>query len=579
MIPLLHFDFIDKDGKMNPLLFKKPTKIISTSLIEEVIPLLKQIEDETNNGYYAAGYISYEASPAFDQSFQVNPNPEMPLLWFGIFEKPEETSLQNFEAFSTSDWKAQTKVNEYNNNINRIKSFIEQGITYQVNYTIRMQSKFNGSTISYYNQLAQAQAANYSAYLNIGDYSIISASPELFFHLKENKITTKPMKGTIGRGKDKQEDQSNSDWLYQSEKNRAENAMIVDLLRNDLGTIANQGSVEVPSLYSIEEYPTVFQMTSTITGEISNDKTITDIFRSLFPCGSITGAPKISTMNIINNLESSPRDVYCGAIGYITPDREAIFNVPIRTTIINNKNGSARYGVGGGITWDSIDKEEYDEILVKAKILNVKPLEFDLLESLGLEDGSYLVLNNHLNRLRQTAEHFKYKVDFITIKDKLHAFANQHAEGKWKVRLLSSRNGDIYIEGKEIKAFTAPLQIELANIPVIKENVFLHHKTTNRSIYENILKHHPNVYDVLLWNEDKEITEFTTGNVVMEMNDKLYTPPLASGLLAGTYRKDLLEKGIILERKIVIDELSMVSRIWLINSVRKWVQVKFRKKP
>ncbi|MGJ9460198.1 aminodeoxychorismate synthase component I [Oceanobacillus sp. CF4.6] len=577
MIPLLHFDFINEDGKNNPLLFKHPIKVISTSSIEEVIPLLEQIEIETNNGYYAAGYISYEASPAFDKAYKVHPNSEMPLLWFGIFDKPEQTLLQSFEDFSTSKWKAQTNVNEYNQRINQIKNYIEQGITYQANYTIRMQSEFTGNPVSYYNRLAQAQAANYSAYLNIGDYSIISASPELFFHLKEGKITTKPMKGTIGRGKNQQEDKSNFNWLYQSEKNRAENVMIVDLLRNDLGMIAKQGSVEVPSLYSIEEYPTVFQMTSTVTGEIRNDKTISDIFKALFPCGSITGAPKISTMDIIHNLESSPREVYCGAIGYITPDKEAIFNVPIRTVIMDNKNGSAHYGVGGGITWDSTEKEEYNEVLLKAKVLDVEPLEFDLLESLGLEDGSYLVLDNHLNRLHRTAQHFNYQLDTITVKQKLHAYAAQHAEGNWKVRLLLSRKGDLYIEGSEIKPFVEPVQIELATIPISKENVFLHYKTTNRGIYENILKQHPTAFDVLLWNDEKEITEFTTGNVVVEINDTLYTPSLDSGLLAGTYREDLLQKGIISERKIAIEELSTFSRIWLINSVRKWVPVIFKK--
>ncbi|WP_249872739.1 aminodeoxychorismate synthase component I [Oceanobacillus saliphilus] len=574
---ILHFDFIKEDGRKNPLLFKDPIRIISTSSIEEIIPLLEEVEEETNNGYYAAGYVSYEASPAFDKDFKVNANPEMPLLWFGIYEQPSKETLESFQEFGMTKWKPETKRNEYNDNIQRIKDYIQQGITYQVNYTIRMLSEFKGDSIAFYNQLAEAQAAHYSAYLNIGDYTVISASPELFFHLKDRNMKTKPMKGTIARGNNQQEDKYNADWLYRSEKNRAENVMIVDLLRNDLGMIAREGSVKVPQLYSIETYPTVYQMTSTVTAEISPKKTILDVFKALFPCGSITGAPKISTMDIIHQLESSPRDVYCGAIGYITPEKEAIFNVPIRTVMINNESGIAAYGVGGGITWDSTDEEEYNEILTKAKVLDVKPADFKLLESLGLENGSYLVLDNHLERLQKTADFFDFKLDLAAARLQLDVFAANHNQGNWKVRLLSNRFGELYIEGNEMTPFTEPIYVELASIPIVRDNVFLHHKTTNRSVYEAIAALHPDVYDVLLWNEEQEITEFTTGNIVIELNAKLYTPPLSSGLLPGTYRKHLLDRNVISERKILVEELSDVSAIWLINSVRKWVPVKIIK--
>ncbi|WP_067728796.1 aminodeoxychorismate synthase component I [Oceanobacillus damuensis] len=578
MDSLLHFNFIKEDKKENPLLFKNPIKVLSASTIEEVIPLLKEVEEETSKGNYAAGYVSYEAAPAFDQNFKVNENPDMPLLWFGIYEAPEKTTIKSFRDFRLSEWKAETNIIDYNDSIQQIKNAIEKGITYQVNYTIRLLSQFDGDSIAFYNQMVNAQAANYSAYLNIGDYTVISASPELFFHLrKDGVITTKPMKGTVGRGKNAQEDDDNSRWLYQSEKNRAENVMIVDLLRNDLGMVAIEGSVKVPSLYSIEEYPTVYQMTSTVTAEISDDKTISDIFKAIFPCGSITGAPKISTMNIINDLESSPRNVYCGAIGYITPEKEAIFNVPIRTVMIDNEKGTAQYGVGGGITWDSTEKEEYNEVLTKAKVLDVKPTDFQLLESLGLEEGHYIVLENHLKRMQSSAEFFGYRLDMTAVRTSLNDFASQHKEGKWKVRLLSDRNGEHYIEGKEIKPFTEPVRAELASEPISKDNVFLHHKTTNRGVYENFMQQ-SGVYDVLLWNEELEITEFTTGNIVVEINDKLYTPPLRSGLLPGTYREDLLDKNILTEKTLRIDDLAEASKIWLINSVRKWVAVELRTK-
>ncbi|MBP2078676.1 aminodeoxychorismate synthase component I [Oceanobacillus polygoni] len=577
MASLLHFDFISETEKNTPLLFKNPIKIISTSNIDEVIPLLKEVEAETNKGYYAAGYLSYEAAPAFEKAFQVHSNPVMPLLWFGIYEKPEKKQLQSVQVFHTSEWKAQTSLFDYNNCIGQIKSYIRQGITYQVNYTIRMLSQFSGDSIAYYNQLVKAQAANYSAYLDIGDFTIVSVSPELFFHLKEGKLTTKPMKGTIERGTTPEEDQSNSNWLYHSKKNRAENVMIVDLLRNDLGMIAKPNSVKVPKLYSIEEYPTVFQMTSTVTAEISNEKTIADVFTALFPCGSITGAPKISTMDIINQLEPTPREVYCGTIGYITPDKEAIFNVPIRTVMINNQSSDAMYGIGGGITWDSNDQDEYKEALTKAKVLDVLPMPFQLLETIGLEDGTYFILENHLKRLEKSASYFNYPVDIASAKEKLQDFANTHPLGMWKVRLLSNRNGGIVIEGTEIAELTNSIPVKLANAAVDKDNRFLHHKTTNRSIYEKTKQQHPNVFDVLLWNQDHEITEFTTGNIVVEIDGKLYTPPLSSGLLPGTYREVLLEEGVISERKLLVEEIFNISKIWLINSVRKWIPVQLLK--
>lgn len=441
MNPILHFDFIANENK-NPLQFTNPLKIIKAISIEEVLPALKQIQEAVDDGYYAAGYISYEAAPAFDSALIVHHNPEMPLVWFGIFEEAKEEALTSSQPFHTTEWLSNTTIEKYNRDLSKIKHSIENGDTYQVNYTIRMNSNFSGDSISYYNHLTRAQVSNYCAYLDIGDFTVLSASPELFFHLKDGKITTKPMKGTIGRGKTEEEDNNNADWLYHSEKNRAENVMIVDLLRNDLGVIANPGTVKVPRLFSIEKYPTLFQMTSEVTAEIAEDKGISDVFQALFPCGSITGAPKVSTMNIINELEEAPREVYCGAIGYITPEGEAIFNVPIRTVIIDNKKGNAQYGVGGGITWDSSNKEEYAEVLTKAKILNSETNDFELLESLGLMDGKYLVLENHLNRLQQSAAYFQFNIEIESIKEKLLEFAKDHSNNYWKVRLLVEKDGD-----------------------------------------------------------------------------------------------------------------------------------------
>ena len=327
--------------------------MIIANTIEEVLPCFQLIQNAIDDGYYAAGFLSYESAAAFDSAYQVKEEHTMPLLWFGIFSEPQHMSLSSTGLIVSQSGIHRLAWMSTSASIMSIKQSIENGDTYQTNYTIRLNSKFQGDDIALFQKLKKAQASNYCAYINTGEHSILSASPELFFHLEGDQVTTRPMKGTIERGKSFAEDEANANWLYQSEKNRAENVMIVDLLRNDLGIIAEPGTVHVPKLFEIEQYPTVHQMTSTIAAKISENIQLVDIFKALFPCGSITGAPKISTMDIIANLEKTPREVYCGAIGYITPNQEAIFNVPIRTVVIDQKTGNATYGVGGGITWDS----------------------------------------------------------------------------------------------------------------------------------------------------------------------------------------------------------------------------------
>lgn len=566
--PFLQFDF---NGATTT--FKDPIDIITTYEIEQVIPSLLKVQDAINSGYYAAGYLSYEAAPAFEQSMKVYITTRMPLLWFGIYKNTGDHLDKSIGSFHTSNWTPNTSIQEYNRAIKEIKSNIEHGETYQVNYTIRMDADFHGDPFAFYKKLASSQSASYSAFLDIDDFNILSASPELFFHLKDNKITTKPMKGTIGRGKTINEDKEKANWLYQSEKNRAENVMIVDLLRNDLGRLAKPGSVKVPELFTIEEYPTVFQMTSTVTGDIEPTKSIVDIFQALFPCGSITGAPKINTMNIIHKLETTPREVYCGAIGFITPDKEAIFNVPIRTVVIN-QDGNATYGVGGGITWDSKEDEEYEEVLTKAKILSNTTTTFQLIETIALINGEYLVLQNHLTRLEHSASYFKYEFKQKLLVEKLQAIAVQHPKGKWRVRVLLYQDGNlsVTISPEQTSSIDKPT-VALAKRPVSQKDIYLYHKTTNRTVYDNALEDMNDVFDVLLWNENNEITEFTKGNVVVELEGMLYTPPVRCGLLAGTYREKLLNEGKIEERVISKKELPLCQNIWFINSVREWVLV------
>ena len=571
--PLLSFEFSSSKGEIEPLTFSEPHKVIIANTIEEVLPCFQMIQNAIDDGYYAAGFLSYESAAAFDSAYRVKEEHSMPLLWFGIFSEPQHMSLSSTGTYSLTKWNSSVDMDEYRASIMSIKQSIENGDTYQTNYTIRLNSQFQGDDIALFQKLKKAQASNYCAYINTGEHSILSASPELFFHLDGDQVTTRPMKGTIERGKSFAEDEANANWLYQSEKNRAENVMIVDLLRNDLGILAEPGTVHVPKLFEIEQYPTVHQMTSTIAAKISENIQLVDIFKALFPCGSITGAPKISTMEIISNLEKSPREVYCGAIGYITPNQEAIFNVPIRTVVVDQKTGKATYGVGGGITWDSTAEGEYHEVLAKASLLEEDRPDFQLLESLLLQDGEYFLLEEHLTRLKNSAKYFGISVDVENAQITLHDFARKNSLGALKIRLLSDKNGELTIESQPITQLETPLMVTLADEPLDKNNPFLYHKTTNRVIYSHFQKKYSHVFDVLLWNEDGELTEFTNGNIVLEIDGILWTPPINSGLLAGTYRERLIKEETIHEKVLTITDLRKSKKVWFINSVRKWLEV------
>ncbi|WP_077624894.1 aminodeoxychorismate synthase component I [Sediminibacillus massiliensis] len=575
MNPYLLYEFTDGKKNNQPLLFTNPINILQADQLDEIPVIFEKVENALKAGYHVAGYISYEAAPAFDQHLSVQSAHKLPLLWLGVFEAPQQTKTENEDGnFSLSEWKMDGSIQQYKNGIQQIRQAIEDGNTYQVNYTARLCADFEGDDQAFYRQLTRNQQSNYSAYLNIGKYRILSASPELFFRVKQNNIQTKPMKGTAARGRTTAEDNVQKEYLRHSIKEQSENLMIVDLLRNDIGRIAKPGTVTVPKLFELETYPTVHQMTSTVEAELEDSISVFDWFRALFPCGSITGAPKRSTMDYISELEDSPREVYCGAIGYITPEREAVFNVPIRTVVIDTEERVATYGVGGGVTWDSTAEGEYQELLTKARLLTERRPAFKLLESLKLEDGIYPLLSLHLERLADSADYFGFRLEFVKIEKKLEKYAQANPTGNYKVRLLSADDGSIVLEGKEVKHLSGPVRCAIARKPVDQHDPFLFHKTTHRENYEKHLSGlTPDIFSVLLWNEKYELTEFTIGNIVVEMQGRLYTPPLSSGLLAGTFRRQLLEKNEIKEKILYLHEIPQFDHVWLINGVRGWVEV------
>jgi para-aminobenzoate synthetase / 4-amino-4-deoxychorismate lyase len=574
--PTVVIDFTDPDGNRLAGMFGAPCQTIVASRIEEVVDAIRNVECAVRHGMYAVGYIAYEAAPAFDPALRVHvPTHDMPLVWFGLFDEICDLDEPVHGAFHVSDWKPTVHRDTYNAAIQQIRVNIADGVTYQVNYTIRMNASFHGDDLAYFHRIRKVQGGGYNAYLNTGRFRVLSVSPELFFHWGNGVITTKPMKGTVRRGKWVAEDERLRTWLQTSEKNRAENLMIVDLLRNDLGRICETGSVSVPALFDVEKYPTVYQMTSTVTGQTKEGTTLVDVLSSLFPCGSVTGAPKVSTMRIISELEGSARNVYCGAVGIMTPAGQAIFNVAIRTVVIDTETGIAECGVGGGITWDSTAEHEYDEVVAKSMFLKVQRPTFGLLETLRLDNGDYYLLERHLSRLHKSAQYFSMDIDMDEIRASLAKCAQSHHVGRYKVRLVVHGRSNIEVTVNEIQTADDGIPVaSLADRPVNSNDIFLFHKTTNRSVYESFRK--PDSYDVLLWNEKGECTEFTSGNVVVELEGALWTPPLSCGLLPGTLREHLMEAGVIQERVIRKEDLQRASRIWFINSVRGWVEVDVR---
>ena len=355
--------------------------------------------------------------------------------------------------------------------------------------------------------------------------------------------------------------------LQRSPKNRAENLMIVDMMRNDLGRIAHAGSVHVPQLFEVERYRTLFQMTSTVRA--LTDAPVSEIFRALFPSPSVTGAPKVRTMQIIAELEDSPRGIYTGAMGFMAPGRKAQFNVAIRTVHIDRTKGSAEYGTGGGITWDSVDREEYEECCTKGLVLMGQAPVFELLETLRWRPvHGYFLLSGHLDRLSQSARYFGLSFDEETVRQQLESAALAFGPAPRRVRLLLDERGDVRVESQPMEPGRRTWRIALARRPVDSASRFLYHKTTNRVVYEQARADFPQHDDVILWNENGEVTESCLANVVARVRGEWITPPVSCGLLPGVYRRRLLERGWIRECVIRVDELKNAERLCLINSVR-----------
>lgn len=548
--------------------FTEPVSVLSAHEMDDVIATLRAVEALVErDGLWAAGFVSYDAAPAFDSALRAQPGTAVPLVWFGLFREPATVDMPPPIAPATPiAWTPTVTRDEYDAAIAAIKSHIADGDTYQVNYTFRLNGTIAVSGWDLFRELVHAQASGYAAFIDTGAHTICSVSPELFFAVDGRTLTSRPMKGTARRGRFSTEDEAQAAWLQASEKNRAENVMIVDMIRNDIGRVADVGSVAATDLFRAERYPTLWQMTSTVKGQTG--ASITDIMRALFPCASITGAPKARTTAIISALETTPRGLYTGAVGFIAPNRRAQFNVAIRTVTIDNATGIGEYGVGGGVTWESNAVDEYDECLTKARVLTERQPPFELLETLRWTPLGFSDADAHIDRMSSSARYFGIHFDRGSVRAALMHAATSFQGDDLIARLCVDHRGVARVETRPFVARHSPVRLTLSPFAVDSTDVFLFHKTTHRAVYESAQRACPDADDVLLWNERGEITESCISNVVISLDGLLVTPPVTCGLLAGTRRSIRIGAGDVHERVLTIDDVLRAEEIWLINSVR-----------
>lgn len=561
-------------------LFSQPLTVLAARAPSDVLPLLREVETlVAGRDLWAAGFLAYEAAPGFDPALVTRAAGPMPLATFGIFAPPRRLPLATALGVGAPwpeglGWSRSLSQDEYTRRVAQVRAAIAAGDTYQVNLTWRLRAPFTGSAASLFAGMIAAQPVPYAAFLDLGDHAFCSASPELFFRRRGDLLLCRPMKGTSRRGRFPAEDETRAMQLAAAEKERAENLMIVDMVRNDLGRVARAGTVAASRLCVPERYATVWQLTSTVTAD--SDAPLASVIAALFPASSVTGAPKASTMRLIADLEPEPRGPYTGAIGWIGPGRRACFNVAIRTVWVDRLRGVAEYGTGGGITWDSTPAAELDESLLKASVLLAPEPPFRLLETMRWTPATgYHFGAAHLARLRASASYFGFRCDG-RVEQALGELAAGLEPAPHRVRLELCRDGGVTVEAAPLPAGERGRgrprrRIALAMHPVNAADRFLFHKTTHRAVYDAALASRPDCDDVLLRNERGELTESTRANLVVRLDGELVTPPLDCGLLPGILRERLLARRRIGERVIRRDDLARATGLWLISSLRGWV--------
>ena len=557
--------------------FGAPRQVLVAQQVDAVRAVLDAVHAAAQRGHWCVGYVRYEAAPAFDAALQTHAA-DGPLAWFAVHDAPQPWPAEAAQEAARVEWHSGLERGTFDAALGRIQQAIGAGELYQVNYTAPLTGALQGSAAALFAALQRAQPGGYAAHIDAGGEQVLSVSPELFFDWQDapggGDILARPMKGTAARGATPEEDAAQADHLRTAPKERAENVMIVDLLRNDLSRIALPHSVQVPALFATQALPTVWQMTSDVRARTRPGTTLTDVFAALFPCGSVTGAPKVRAMQMIHALEPAPRGVYCGAVGVVRPGEQggirATFNVPIRTVAL--QGDLARCGIGSGITADAVADAEWNEWRHKRAFVERASMPFDLLETLALEEGRLRHVADHLARLQQAAAHFSIPWNAGAVHQCLQALADGHPQGLWRVRLLLGAAGQPRAEAFALQPTPQPVRLQLARSPLTEaHSEFVRFKTTRRAHYAAFAPTETGVFDTVLWNEAGEITEGSFGNIAMLLDGRWVTPPLSCGLLPGVGRAVVLREGRVQEAVVRLADVPRVEGWAFMNSLRGWL--------
>ncbi|MHB8580229.1 MAG: aminodeoxychorismate synthase component I [Ignavibacteriaceae bacterium] len=566
-------------------LFEDPVNVITATTKIEFEKYLNIMDDELSSGLIGYNLISYEAGYLLEDKLNNRYRNGEEIFKAVLFNNVRKIITKNINIefglgkidYSLNDFRLNISENQYISDINKIKGYIEEGDTYQVNYAVKGKFHFEGDYSALFKSLIFNQSAKYTAIINCGNKIIISLSPELFFSIDKMKnIISKPMKGTIKRGKNLLEDKHNFESLSDSEKDRAENSMIVDLLRNDIGKVSEYGSVIVENSFEIEKYESVFQMVSKLKGVLKKDLKLSDVLKSLFPCGSITGAPKIRTMEIIHELEKGKRGIYTGGIGLLLDDN-TIFNVAIRTIEIERDTGSGVIGLGSGIVWDSIPEKEYEETLLKGEFLLKPQNYFEIFETCKVEYQKVFLLEQHLNRLKHSADYFLFNYDEEKIRRQIQETVRILDKGiSYRLKFSLNKMGAIKIETCDFPLIPSKVRIIISGKGIDSEDKFRYFKTSTRKLYNSEFEYYNSkgFFDVIFLNKNGYITEGAISNIFIRKGEKWYTPYTDCGLLQGVYREYLkLNLQNIEECKLTISDLKSADEVILTNSLRGVVGV------
>ena len=559
--PFVLLDDARATGAVPARLYQAPVEIIEARDVASIKPALERLRAARLRGLHAAGFLAYEAASAFEPMVGALPQAATPLLWFGLFERFDEIAPDDVASWlpdPAAAWLG-TPVPDidrdtYAARFAEVHALIEAGDLYQANLSFRARVPIAGDPLAAYARLRGSARAGYGAVVWTGHDWLLSLSPELFFALDGGRLTTRPMKGTARRGETPEEDRAFAAELRGDAKQRAENLMIVDLLRNDLSRVAEPASVAVPELFAVETYPTIHTMTSTVTATLAPDQDAIDVLAALFPCGSITGAPKIRAIEALAGIEmgSAPRGPYTGAIGRFDATGGAMFNVAIRTLVIENGADHALLGAGGGIVADSRMGEEWDEAQAKTAFVGAGARRFDLIETMAFDPIEGIArLERHLARMKASATVFGFAFDRHAARNELQAATFRLREPK-RVRLVLASSGVVAIEVAAMPAMPeTPVAATIAPLPVAPDDFRLRHKTSDRAFYDRARQGFETLFEV-----DGQLTEGSFTNLFVERGGVLLTPPLSVGLLPGILRAELIESGRAVEATLTRGDLN-----------------------